>query len=166
MQNNEKVWKYIYCVDTSSLIEMRACYPRDIFPTLWRNIEGLCREGRIIAPIEVKKEIEEGDDELIRWLNRKDIRKIFIEPNETQMKIVADILKNYSFLAKPEKPGPNADPWLIALAIEQNNLLFNKCIVVTEESKEKPNRIPAVCRNYNIECIRLIELFRREEWKF
>ena len=158
-------------MDTSPFIEMKESYPKDIFPKLWENIEKLCKEGRLIAPFEVKNEIEQGDDELKRWVRSKNIRKIFIKPDKSQVKLVTEILKHYDFLAKPGKPGPNADPWVIALAIEKNNeaqanLFHNKYIVVTEESKTRTDRIPAVCRNYNIECINLIELFRKEGWKF
>jgi len=161
----------IYCVDTSSFIEMKESYPKDIFPKLWENIEKLCKNGRLIAPDEVKKEIEKGDDDLKRWIKRKNIKKMFIESDESQFKHVKKILKDHNFLAKPEKDGPNADPWLIALAIEkmneqQENLFKDEYIVVTEESKVRNDRIPYVCKAYNIECINLIEFFRSEGWKF
>ena len=45
----------IYCMDTSSFIEMKESYPKDIFPKLWENIDKLCEEVRLIAPVEVKK---------------------------------------------------------------------------------------------------------------
>lgn len=150
----------IYVMDTSSLIEMKNKYPRDVslFKPVWENVEKLCREGRLIMPIEVLKEIEQGDDELTKWVRKK--RKMFIKPNQSQFVKMSNILNKFSFLAKPEKPGPNADPWVIALAVEKNEeeqkVLFpNKYIVVTEESKTKTNKIPAVCKNYNIECINL-----------
>ena len=78
----------IYCVDTSSFIEMKESYPNDIFPNLWENIEKLCKNGRLIDPDEVKKEIEKGDDDLKKWIKRKNIKKIFIESNESQFKHV------------------------------------------------------------------------------
>jgi len=161
----------IYCTDASSFIEMKESYPKDIFPKLWEKIEKLCKEGRLIAPLEVKEEIEQGDDDLKRWIRSKNIKKIFIKPDKSQVNLVTEILKLHGFLAKPGKPGPNADPWLIALAKAKSNeahanLFPNKYIVVTEESKTRTERIPAVCKNYNIECINLIELFRREGWKF
>jgi hypothetical protein len=148
---------------------MKDKYPEDTFPTVWENIEKLCKEDRLIAPVEVKKEIEQGDDDLKRWA--KSNKKIFIAPNESQCAKVREVLRDFPFLARPNKPGPQADPWLIALAIvkreEQQKTLFpNNYIVVTEESKFKKDRIPAVCRKYNIECISLIELFRKEGWRF
>ena len=39
-------------------------------------------------------------------------------------------------------------------------------VVVTEESPTKPNRIPAVCRHYGIECVNNLGFFRRENWSF
>jgi len=158
----------IYVVDTSSLIEMKDKYPKDVslFKPVWENVEKLCRESRLVMS-EVLKEIDQGDDELKRW--SKSRRKIFIKPNKSQFDKISEILSKFPFLAKPERPGPNADPWIIALAVEKNyeeqkGLFPKKYIVVTEESKTKQDRIPAVCRNYNIECVNLIELFRREEW--
>jgi len=156
----------IYCIDTSSLIEMKDRYPQDVtlFEKVWNNIDNLCKEHRLIAPIEVLKEIEQGDDELKRWVKGK---KIFAKPDKKQSEKMKEILAQYSFLADSEKPGPNADPWLIALAIVKNNeeeLPFYKYIVITEESKTRNNRIPFVCKTYNIECINLIELFRKEGW--
>jgi len=159
----------IYVIDTSSLIEMKDKYPRDVslFKPVWENVEKLCREGRLIMPVEVLKEIEQGDDELKRWTKSK--RKILIKPNKPQFAKISEILDKFRFLAKPEKSGPNADPWVIALAVEKNDeeqktLFPNRHIVVTEESKTKTDKIPAVCRSYDIECISLIELFRREGW--
>jgi len=161
----------IYCIDTSSLIEMKDKYPQDVtlFKKVWKNMDNLCKEQRLIAPVEVLKEIEQGDDELKRWAKGKG-KKIFVKPDKKQSEKMKEILTKYIFLANSEKPGPNAaDPWLIALAIVKNEerrgqLFPDKYLVVTEESKTRENRIPFVCRIYNIECINLIELFRKEGW--
>ncbi len=49
----------IYCIDTSSLIEMKDKYPQDVilFKVLWNNMDNLCKEHRLIVPIEVLVEI-------------------------------------------------------------------------------------------------------------
>ena len=164
----------IYCIDTSSLIELKEKYPKEIFATLWEKIDELIQKGRIIAPVKVKKEIERGDDELKKWVNDKKRKKMFIKPDENQVKKAKEILKKYPFLAKSEKSEglDDADPWLIVLAAikneEEGMRLFSKnnYIIITEESPVKPNRIPAVCREIKIECINLIEFFKREGWKF
>jgi len=110
-------------------------------------LEDLCKSRRLIAPFEVFKEIEEGDDELKVWAKQN--KNIFIKPDGKQTEIVRKILKNHPYLAKSQKIGPNADPWIIALAIRENEktqqtLFPNVYIVVTEESKTKPQKIPNV----------------------
>ncbi len=161
----------IYIIDTSSLIAVKEKYPSTTFPSVWRKLEKLCQGGRLIAPFEVLKEIEQGDDELNVWV--KKFRSIFIKPDKEQTEIVKDILSKHPYLAKPQKPGPNADPWIIALAIQKNRKEKNKLpkfrntyVVVTEESKTKPQKIPSVCKYYGIECINILELFKKEDWKF
>jgi len=159
----------IYIIDTSSLIKIKEQYPRRTFPGVWQKLEDLCKNGRLIAPFEVLKEIEEGDDELNVWAKR--FRNIFIKPDKRQTEIVRDILSKHPYLAKSQKIGPNADPWIIALVIqkneeEQQKLFQNVYIVVTEESKIKAQKIPSVCRNYGIDCINILKLFEKEGWKF
>jgi len=162
----------IYIIDTSSLIEMKERYPKKNFPTLWNKVEKLIQDGRLITHIEVKKEIEKGDDELKEWIKKKNIKKMFTKPDKNQIEKVQEILEKYSFLAKADKPEePNADPWLIALAIvkkekESGRLFRNNYIIVTEESTRKTNRIPWVCKGIGIECIKFIELIQRERWSF
>jgi len=143
---------------------------------------GTYQEKRLIAPIEVKKEIEKGDDKLKNWVRSKERNKMFIKPDSFQVEKVKEILSRFGFLSKSEKPDElSADPWLIALAAKNNeeedkkNPLFQEnvttytkknYIVVTEESKRKPEKIPAVCNEIGIECINLIEMLEREKWEF
>ncbi|MCX7987876.1 MAG: DUF4411 family protein [Thermodesulfovibrio sp.] len=161
----------IYIGDTSSLIEMKNRYPPDVFSQLWEKMDELYNNGRLVAPLEVKKEIEKGDDDLVKWIENK--KKMFIKPDKFQSKKVKEILKDFPFLAKAEETGLNADPWIIALAIqekqniqEQLNFYEKEVFILTEESKSNPKRIPSVAQKYGIECVNIIELFRKEGWKF
>lgn len=155
--------KVVYIADTSALIDLKDKYPMDIFEGLWKELEKLCKSKRFIAPEEVRKEIR--DDGLIKWLRKSDM--LFISPDSEQVEKVKEILSKYSFLAKEEGKA-NADPWLIALAIVRvrSQLFKGKHVILTQESKTKANRIPAVAKEYGIECYDLIELFRSEGWKF
>jgi len=160
---------YVYIIDTSSLIWLKNTYPQRESPEVWEKIEELCKNGKLIAPLEVKREIEAGGDELVSWVKNKNF--MFKTPDELQIRKVKDILEKFPFLAKPDRLDPNADPWVIALALaeRENKRMFNQeyvCIIITEESKRRHNGIPAVANHYGIECINLIELFRREGWKF
>jgi hypothetical protein len=63
---------FLYVVDTSFLIEVHKRYPQTLLPGIWKDIETLVGAGRIIAPIKVKNEINQQDDELKDWVNDHD----------------------------------------------------------------------------------------------
>ncbi len=159
----------IYIIDSSSLIELNKHNPMDVYPGVWQKMEGLIKNGRILAPREVLNEIEEYDDLLAQW--GKEHKKMFIEPTTEQIKIVKEILRKYPSIIKLDKKNC-ADPWIIALAVEMNRnkqktLIEIKRIVVTEE-KIRGNRvrIPFICNDFRIEAIDIIDMFRKEGWKF
>lgn len=159
-----------YVIDTSSLIDLNYRYPVDVFPGIWKNLEKLIKDDLLVSPKEVLKEIK--DNSLKEWAKKQ--KKLFRELDELQMKIVKEILEKYPSLAKPDKDGPQADPFVIALAIalekDPQQILtksVRKRIIVTEERlRGNKEKIPFVCKEYGIDCINVIELFRTEGWKF
>lgn len=161
-----------YIIDASSLIEFNRRYPIDVFPKLWRNVEDLINKGLLISPKEVFKEIARGDDSLKEWAKKQ--KKLFKELDERQIQIVKEILQKYPSLAKPDKDGPQADPFVIGLALSlskdpQKTLIptIKKRIIVTEEQLRGAKiKIPFICQIYGIDCINIIEMFRTEGWKF
>ena len=160
-----------YCTDTSALIELHATYGSDVFVSLWQNVAELVKEGRLIAPREVLREIEKKDDDLLKWV--KNHRKIFREEEIEQIQSAQEILSDFPNLIDPAKETPDADPFVIALAIIENTkrqdfLFKGQCIVVTQEKPSRRSRpkIPDVCQHYGIECISVAGLFRKEGWKF
>ena len=56
-----------YAVDTSGLIHGWNKYPPKVFESLWKNIEEMINDGKIIAPEEVKNELGVGGDDLFVW---------------------------------------------------------------------------------------------------
>lgn len=161
-----------YVIDSSSLIELNRRYPIDVFPTLWKNVEKLIEKGFLISHKEVLKEITIMDDSLKKWA--KNQKKLFKELDEKQIAIVKEILKKYPSLAKSDNETAAADSFVIALAVElgsdpQKTLVqtVKGHIIVTEEKlRGNKVRIPFVCKDYNLECINIIEMCRVEEWKF
>lgn len=161
-----------YVIDTSSLIELNIRYPIDVFPSLWKSMEGLIAKGLLISPKEVFKEISVKDDDLKRWVVKQ--KKLFKELNENQIKIVKEILKKYPPLAHLDNEFPAADAFVIALAVELGDNLQRtlvptikgKIIVTEEELRGNQIRIPFVSQKYNIDCIKIIEMCRSEGWKF
>jgi hypothetical protein len=158
-----------YIMDSSSLIELNRHNPIDVFPSVWKNMESLIGNGVLVAPSEVLKEITERDDQLAKWA--KEQNGFFRVPTEKQIEIVKDILKSYPSMVREDRKY-DADPWVIALAIEmatntQQTLIQIKRIVVTEEKlRGEKIRIPFVCQKYRVDSIDIIEMFRIEGWKF
>ena len=158
-----------YIMDSSSLIELNRHNPIDIFPSVWKNMESLISEGLLVAPVEVLHEITEKDDQLSKWAKTRS--SFFRDPTEKQIKHLKGILKSYPSMVREDREC-DADPWVIALAIEmttdsQQTLFQIEKIVVTEEKlRGEKIRIPFVCQKYSIDSIDIIEMFRIEEWKF
>ena len=142
----------------------------DIFKGIWNNFDLLVKKKSLISSKEVFKEISKRDDELTRWGKRH--IGIFKPINIDIIQKVKEILGKFPQLADINKTTPNADPFLIALALEpipQRTLIpiIKKKIIVTQEKlKENKINIPSVCKFYRIECINLLELFRKERWTF
>ncbi len=162
----------IYVIDSSSLIDFNKRYPMDVFPKLWGKVELLIKKGFLVSPKEVLKEISRRDDTLKDWAKKQ--KKMFKELDAIQIEIVRKILAKYPSLAKPDKDGPQADPFVIALAMaldkDPQQTLFpviRKRIIVTEEQlRGNMEKIPYVCQDYKIDCINVLEMFRTEGWKF
>jgi len=164
--------KNYYVIDSCSLIELNRKYPIDIFPPVWQKIESLIDKGFLVSPKEVLKEIKKGDDHLKEWSKKQ--TKLFKDLTVKQIKIVEEILAKYPKWLNEDSLTPIADPFVIALAIDMETDIqktlsetIKKRIVVSEERiSGKQTKVPYVCQEYNIECIFLIEMFRKEGWVF
>lgn len=57
-----------YSVDTSALLDAWVrYYPPDVFDTLWKRLDSLASQGRLLAIDEVRRELEKRDDGLHKW---------------------------------------------------------------------------------------------------
>ena len=152
---------HYYCIDTSSLINLTRWYPRNNFPSLWKEIENLVSQGRLIAPNYVLKEIEQATDkkdELLKW--SKGHKTMFKKLDNEEIPSAQNIVRKNPNLIDPNKTIEDADPFVIAQAIAKN------AVIITDESKTNPNKIPSVAANYTIKCISLVEFIKEQGWKF
>lgn len=165
----------IYCVDTSSLVNVQRTYPRAVFPGVWEQISELARAGRLISTREVLNELERGgDDEIYKWA--KNHRFMFQDPDGEQIEVARGIVNDLQFqgLFDIDSETPDADPFVIALAAVQqrrSSMFPTQYVVVADEARAQPGRkprIPDVCNDprYQLECIRVLEMFAREGWEF
>jgi hypothetical protein len=151
-----------YSLDTSSLINgFRLTYPYLNFPRLWNeHIPGLIASGALRATEEVLIEVKHQDDELVQWIaDYSD--ELFVEVDEPIQHEVKAILKTHPGLIHARGRGHSgADPFVIALA------KMHICTVVAEEGRgsAKHPKIPDVCEDLGVPCIRLADLIIAEGW--
>ena len=132
-------------------------------------MENLIDEKRLFAPKEVLYELEKQKDDLSAWAKKQ--KKLFINPTQTQIKIIKKILEKFPQLIK-NNGEYDADPWIIALAREiensSANLISKSIILIVTEEKIRGNRlkIPFVANSFNLKAIDILTMFRFEGWNF
>lgn len=158
-----------YIIDTSSFIDLQKRNPLDLYPSVWGRLISLNVSNLLHIPIAVYEETKDKDDTLAQWM--KENKQLFIYESEKQIQIVSSILVKYFPSVKVDKEH-EADPWLIALALEiqgepQRRLFNEETIIVSEEVlKGNKVKIPFLCQEYNLKCIAIFDMFRLEGWKF
>jgi len=169
---SESIENVIFCIDSSSFIYLHRFYPPDFSKDIWNEFEVLFDQDKIISHIIVFEELttsSKNKDDLTKWIIPK--RKYFKDYSLKQVYYVSQIINRFPGLIDPGREKDQADPWLIALAIEEQSQiqLFNpkqKLIVVNEESKNKPQKIPDICNHYGLGHLNLLELFKFLGWDF
>jgi hypothetical protein len=153
-------------MDTSSFVNLHLWRPARQHPQVWRLFESLIEEERLISPRAVLEEIAAREDALIKWARRH--KSMFKKTTPALIRRVQEILKRFPDLVDPNAPDGTADPFVVALALEeQSTTLAEKIIVITEE-KYAPGRtrIPHVCQAYGLKYLTVHQLFLFEAWEF
>ena len=158
---------HLYCIDTSSLIDLKL-YPRDLFGPLWVFLEEIIAAERLIAPNEVLRELEKGDDEIYKWALTQ--KKAFVDLTPELGTVLSEVLTDIPELAKTIaiRPGPYADPLVVALALLRVRSGASKCTVVTQERIGGVGsvKIPNLCSRYGISPVVLLDMVRLEGLTF
>ena len=95
-------------------------------------------------------------DKLLLWSNKN--KKLFQRIDGCQNSKIPLIKSEYNkseWNNKMNRPGPWADPYLIAMALCEN------AIIITQESKVKPNIIPVIGDQLGLESLNLLEFFEK-----
>jgi hypothetical protein len=136
-----------------------------VFVGLWDNLGRLVSDGRFIAPLEVLRELERGDDELLQWA--RDHREMFKPVDEEVWKVARGIAAELQGLVDHTKQSADADIFVVALALAQPITLLGSCAVVAHERPRAGRvRIVDACAHYGIEYMGLQQMFAREGWRF
>jgi len=161
----------IYCFNTGPFIEIGRL-PRRFFPGVWKRVEGLVRDSRLVSPREVLKELLARSDEIANWAKAQ---PGLFRPNDPELvRVAQDVLRDFPSLINPNKPGGgSADPFVIALARigdaqgQQRLLDPYRCVVVSQErARSGKVNIPAVCAHYALTHSDINGVYDQEGWEF
>ena len=158
-----------YLLDTNTFIEAKnRYYTFDVCPGFWEWLGSFGKKQSMISTIHVKKELQDGKDELADWI-KKMPNSYFIEadiPIQRKFKpIVNYVMQQNKFsLAEKSRFLNGADPWLVAAAIKGH------ATVITHETQVGDNstkiKIPNICNYFKVPCMNIFELLRDEKVKF
>jgi hypothetical protein len=171
---------HLYIIDSSSLIEIKRRYPKDMLPGIWADLHTLVQRDQLIAPIEVMREIFQRDDELTEWAREHD--KMFKEIDDDVWESAKSVVAEFPQIADYNSAkSVHADPFVIGLAMvltnpSQSRLSRREIFVVTDEKSDlfknpklpssQIKRIPDVCGMFKLNCISHLELFKIERFRF
>ena len=149
-----------YSLDTSGFLDAwLRHYPIDVFPSIWNRIDHSIRSGTLFASEEVLRELEKKDDGAFGWLKA---RPHMIIPFDSQIEAeVIRLMNRFPRLVDSKKGRSGGDPFVIAVAIVGGHS------VITGENatgKLEVPRIPDVCKELGIRCIRMLDFFREQGW--
>jgi hypothetical protein len=150
-----------HCFDTSAFLQCWArYYPPDVFSGLWEKLNDYAAHQAIVAPDEVRFEIEKQDDGLHEWVKARPY--LFVSLDEEIQRAASSILAAYPLLVKASAQRTQADAFVIALAQTR------RIPVVTEERGGSPNKpkIPSVCAALGIPCMTVVQFIRSQGWQF
>lgn len=152
----------IYCIDSSSLMNLEGRMPPDIVPGLWDDLGDLAGAGRLKSHREVFEEIQRGSGPLVDWSRKH--REIFLEHTAEQATFVKQIVNQFPNLSGASKVSPyEADAWLIALSLCNGN----RWIVVNDENpRPERGKIPAACHAFQVPSLKSFEFLREQGWRY
>lgn len=159
----DKNRKCVYIVDSSSLISLNR-FDSEVFEIperVWKKLDELLENGTITSSRYVYDEIvtdSQKPDKVSAWLKPR--KSLFHKPTNQQVLYMAEAVNEFSGLVNPESEKEQADPWLVALAREKSEQdPETEYVMVTQENKNSPIKIPAACRKYDVRTINQKEFF-------
>mgnify|MGYP003602747825 CR=1 FL=1 len=157
---NFKENEVIYVVDTSALIKLESTFPPNniVFNALWEEIEEMISYRQFVTIDFVEEEINnyEGKELFLQsWI--KKYKKLLVKEtdidtfNEARPIIKEEYVTGFFDAKKLALGKEEADPYLIAYC------KVHKCVLITNENQNKPNKIPAVAKKNGVRCINIYD---------
>lgn len=158
-----------YLLDSNIYINFYDRYYRhNLFPSFWLSFSGIVNKNVVIPNIVVNEQYQ--DEWFVEWLQQNfqgsklDHRQFAKEWGEVLLHIKNSNLYTDGALnsARGWANERIADPWLIAIAKRENLTIVtdeNKNINLNPNSPSKAAKIPDICEDLGIRCIKMNEYF-------
>lgn len=149
-----------YSIDTSAFLDAWVrYYPPDVFPSIWEQMDQAASSGTLHSSDEVLRELSKKDDSAHDWM-KAHVGMVVALDAEIE-KHVQEIMIRYPRLVDTKKGRSGGDPFVIAIARAKS------LTVITAENATGNvaiPRIPDVCLDLGIRCIRMLDFFREQKW--
>ncbi|MBU1011815.1 MAG: DUF4411 family protein [Bacteroidetes bacterium] len=148
--------KRVYIIDTNALIHLDFTFKKEIsvFTAIWEEIEELILLGCFKTIDFVEQEINdyEGKEEFLKKWIKTWKKYLVVKTDATSINATIPIINqeyNTGFLkaSKQAEGKEEADPYLIGYCKIHN------CVLISNESKTKPNKMPSIARKNGVECL-------------
>ena len=145
-------------MDTSSILSQKddEAHRRSLFRLMWKNIDNLISEKRIVTCSEILEEV--NDKELKTWF--KQLTGVVLPIDDEIQENVRKVVTTNPQLIDFKNVKSSGDAFLIATAMKYGYT------VITEENKRGKKKIPYVCNNLGISCVDILGLCEQEGWTF
>jgi hypothetical protein len=155
----------VFCIDSSLLMALHHYYPQAVVPSIWDLLGDLFISGSAFSHRLVFDEVyynQEHPDALAQWIIP--FKAYFVGKTDRQWELVPGIVRKHPKLIDPSCKKEQADPWLVALLMEEQEKRTDPCILVTQESEKSSDKLPAACRSFGLQSVNLITFFMENEW--
>ena len=92
----------VYCIDTSSLVNLRLWWSRTGNQLVWQRVDELIRQDRLIAPKQVLEELHGRDDTLLRWARSR--KRMFKRSSQELVELVQEVVGKFPELVDADQP--------------------------------------------------------------
>ena len=119
----------VYCLDTSAILFMADTYSADAFPDVWKRLAELAESEVVMAPREVRRELEKKEDNgALSWVKAN--TSLLRDLDADQSSVASDLVSSprYRDLIDLDAEFPDADPFVVALAVtcQVRSVLFTE----------------------------------------
>lgn len=152
--------KPVYVWDTSAFIAAWSeNYPIAVFPKFWERVDKLIAQGRLVAPVEVRRELGKKDDDALTWLKG---RVQVFQDEDACFAEARQVLTQFPRLTKAGADRGAADPFVVALAMHLDAKVITKEAMGGIQSPKIPN----ACVHFGVSWGKVLDVILAEGWRF